>query len=147
MAVIGGGIFGATCAAELGDFCDVTLIERHGEFLSEASTLNQWRYHHGFHYPRSIEMIHEIQECRHDFEAVYGEAIISGLASYYATASSARIITRERFLHICTNMGLPFAAELPPDGVLDLSQINLCLRTGEGVFDAAYPAPRSCTTD
>ena len=81
VAVIGGGIFGATCAAELGDFCDVTLIERHDELLSEASTLNQWRYHHGFHYPRSIEMIHEIKECRHEFEAVYGEAIISGFAS------------------------------------------------------------------
>ena len=35
-AVIGGGIFGATCAAELGEFCDVTLIERHDELLGEA---------------------------------------------------------------------------------------------------------------
>jgi hypothetical protein len=81
-------------------------------------------------------MIHEIQECRHEFEAVYGEAIISGFASYYATAKSARIITRERFLHICTNTKLPFVVESPPEGVLDLSQVDLCLRTGEGVFDA-----------
>jgi predicted dehydrogenase/glycine/D-amino acid oxidase-like deaminating enzyme len=136
VAVIGGGIFGATCAAELGEFCDVTLIERHDELLGEASTLNQWRYHHGFHYPRSIEMIREIQECRHEFEAVYGDAIIRDVESYYATARSAQIITRERYLHICTSMGLPFVEEPPPEGVLDLAQVDLCLRTNEGVFNA-----------
>ena len=136
VAVIGGGIFGATCSAELAEFCDVTLIERHDDLLGEASTLNQWRYHHGFHYPRSIEMIREIQECRQEFESVYGRAIVGGVDSYYATVGSARIITRERFLHICTSMGLTFDQGAPPAGVLDMSQVNLCLRTGEGVFDA-----------
>ena len=134
--MIGGGIFGATCAAELGWFCEVMLIERHGELLREASTLNQWRYHHGFHYPRSTETIREIQECRQEFESVYGGAIIDGFPSYYATARAARIITADRYLQICKNMGLGFIAEPPPDGILDPEQINLCVRTGEGVFDA-----------
>lgn len=136
VAVIGGGIFGATAAAELGDFCDVTVIERHATLLAEASTLNQWRYHHGFHYPRSIEMINEIKECREAFEDVYGDAIIGGFASYYATARTARVITGERYLHICSAMGLDFSQELPPPGVIDADRVSLCLRTGEGVFDA-----------
>ena len=136
VAVIGGGIFGATCAAELGRFCEVSLFERHGKLCEEASTLNQWRYHHGFHYPRSPEMIREIQESRQEFEAVYGSAIVPDVASYYCTVSSARVIGRERYLHICRSMGLPFTEELPPDGVLDASQVDLCLRTPESVFDA-----------
>jgi predicted dehydrogenase len=137
VAVIGGGIFGATCAAELASFCEVMLIERHSELLGEASTLNQWRYHHGFHYPRSTETIREIQECRHEFESVYGRAIIDGFPSYYATARSARVITADRYLQICKSMGLGFVAEPPPSRILDPEQINLCLRTGEGVFNAA----------
>jgi hypothetical protein len=137
VAVIGGGIFGATCAAELGPFCEVMLIERHGELLGEASALNQWRYHYGFHYPRSTETIREIQECRHEFESVYGGAIIDGFPSYYATARSARVITADRYLQICKSMDLAFVAEPPPDGILDVEQVNLCLRTGEGVFNAS----------
>ena len=136
VAVIGGGIFGATCAAELGSFCEVMLIERHRDLLGEASTLNQWRYHHGFHYPRSTETIREIQECRHEFESVYGCAIVEGFPSYYATARTARVITADRYLQICESMGLVFIAAPPPDQILDLKQVNLCLRTGEGVFDA-----------
>jgi predicted dehydrogenase/glycine/D-amino acid oxidase-like deaminating enzyme len=136
VAVIGGGIFGATCAAELAGFCDVTLFERHEALLTEASTLNQWRYHHGFHYPRSIEMIREIQACRQDFEDVYGGAIIAGVQSWYCIANSARIITPERYLHVCNSMGLSFDEHPPPDAVIDRGQVSLCLRTAEGVLDA-----------
>ncbi|HEY1261616.1 MAG TPA: FAD-dependent oxidoreductase [Stellaceae bacterium] len=135
VAVIGGGIFGATCAAELGRFCEVTLFERHHALCEEASTLNQWRYHHGFHYPRSAEMIREIQECRPQFERVYGDAVLPGISSYYSTVPTARVISRERYLHICTSMGLPFAIEPPPDGILDRSRIDLCLKTNESVID------------
>jgi predicted dehydrogenase len=134
VAVIGGGIFGATCAAELGSFCDVTLFERHGDLLTEASNLNQWRYHHGFHYPRSVEMIREIKECRTEFESVYGGAVEEGVVSYYATAKSARIITRDRYLHVCSSMGLEFEQASPPAGVLDETRVSVCLATCESVF-------------
>ena len=123
VAVIGGGIFGATCAAELGEFCDVTLIERHDELLGEASTLNQWRYHHGFHYPRSIEMIREIQECRHEFEAVYGDAIVGDVASY----TLRRVLHRSsRANVICTSVrawGFLSSRNRHPQGC------SICLRS------------------
>ena len=136
VAVLGGGIFGVSCANELGAFCDVTLFERHDELLGEASTLNQWRYHHGFHYPRSVEMIREIQECRPEFETVYGEAIEPDVESYYAVAKGGRTITRERYLHICESMRLDFIEAPPPPGILDTEKVSLCLRTGESVFSA-----------
>lgn len=135
VAVIGGGIFGASCAAELAGFCEVTLFERRRGLCEEASSLNQWRYHHGFHYPRSSETIREIQDCRAEFERAYGSAVVPGVVSYYCTVPTARVITRERYLHTCTNMGLPFAIEPPAEGILDLSQVDLCLRTGESVID------------
>ncbi len=136
VAVIGGGIFGATCATELAAFCDVALYERHADLLTEASTLNQWRYHHGFHYPRSIEMIREIQECRQEFEDVYGGAIVAGVESWYCVAKSARIITPERYLHVCDSMGLQFEQAPPPAGIVDPDRVGLSLRTAEGVLDA-----------
>jgi FAD dependent oxidoreductase len=136
VAVIGAGIFGATCAAELGQSCDVSLIERHDALLREASTLNQWRYHHGFHYPRSVEMIREIQECRHEFEAVYGGAIVPDVSSYYCVAKTARIITPERYRHVCESMSLQFELTAPPERIIDASRVSLCMRTQEGVFDA-----------
>jgi predicted dehydrogenase len=136
VAVIGGGIFGATCAAELGTFCDVTLYERHAALCREASTLNQWRYHRGFHYPRSTEMIREIEACRHEFEAVYGHAIVPGLKSYYCTVPGAQVINRDRYLHTCRAMDLAFEEAMPLPHIIEPAHVDLCLRTGESVFDA-----------
>ncbi len=135
VAVIGGGIFGASCAIELAPHCDVTLFERHDELLTEATFLNQWRYHSGFHYPRSTETVQEIQATREDFESCYREAILYDVISYYCTASSAKEITRERYLKFCGANQLRFMIENPPEGILDPAQVSLSLRTDEGVFD------------
>ena len=59
VAIIGGGIFGATCALILGERFSVTLFERHSDLLMEATRANQYRHHAGYHYPRSLETIKE----------------------------------------------------------------------------------------
>jgi glycine/D-amino acid oxidase-like deaminating enzyme/predicted dehydrogenase len=135
VAIIGGGIFGASCAIELASECDVVIFERHAELLSEATFHNQWRHHSGFHYPRSIETVREIQATRDDFHAMYGAQAIQDIVSYYCTATSAREITRERYLDACLASGLEFIHADPPSGILDPSQVNLTIRTDEGVFD------------
>ncbi len=135
VAVLGGGIFGGTCAIELGQVCDVTLIERHPELLAEASYLNQWRHHSGFHYPRSLQTVQEIQAAREDFQAVYHRVIERNVASYYCTSIHGREITRERYLSFCSANRLSFSIEDPPPGLLDPNQITLCLKTDETVFN------------
>ncbi len=134
VAVMGGGIFGASCAIELSRHADVTLFERHRDLLTEASYLNQLRFHSGFHYPRSIETMAEIQATRDDFYSVFGDSVLD-ITSYYCTAKGGEEITAERYLSVCRENRLRFEMELPPRGYIDCSQISLSLKTDEGVFD------------
>jgi predicted dehydrogenase/glycine/D-amino acid oxidase-like deaminating enzyme len=134
VAIIGGGIFGVSCAIELAPHCEVVLFERHAELLAEATFHNQWRHHSGFHYPRSLETVREIQSTRDDFHAMYGSQVIQQIVSYYFTSASAREITRERYLDACAAGGLDFTIVDPPAGIVDPAQVDLCIRTDEGVF-------------
>ena len=133
VAVVGGGIFGAACAIELGRSCDVTLFERHPDLCTEASYFNQWRHHSGFHYPRSAETVEEIQAARADFASVFGPAVSVDVPSYYCTSRSGLEITRERYLAFCRENKLCFSIEDRPPPYVDPAQVSLCLRTDESV--------------
>jgi glycine/D-amino acid oxidase-like deaminating enzyme len=135
VGVIGGGIFGAACALEFAPHADVILFERHPDLMTEASFQNQWRFHSGFHYPRSPQTVQEIQSTREDFCSAFGEAVIDDVVSYYCTSNQAAEITGERYLAICTQNKLRFEIEQTPPRYVDSSRIDLCLRTDESVFD------------
>ena len=134
IAVIGAGVFGATAGIELARLGDVAVYERHPELLTEASFGNQWRQHSGFHYPRSYETVHEIQDAKSDFEDSYGEIVLP-IDSYYATAGRAETITSERYIDMCRGMGLQYSFESPSPQFLDYSQITVCVKTDESVLD------------
>ena len=134
VGIMGGGIFGTTCATELGRFCDVTLFERHGDLLTEVSLVNQWRHHSGFHYPRSYDQIQEIKAAKGEFEAEYGDAIIRDFASYFCTSSTGVEIPAERYLAACRSNELNFSFETPPAEVLDQTKVSLCLKSDEAVY-------------
>ncbi len=135
IAVIGGGIFGATCAVELGSFGDVTLFERSKALMVGTSARNQRRHHTGFHYPRSFDTMVEIGEARADFETEYGEAIDWTAPAYYCTSATGVEIPAARYLAACDSGRLRFRFEEPPAGVVDSSRVSLSLRTDEGVYD------------
>lgn len=135
IAVIGGGIFGTSCAAKLAELGDVTLFERHDAFLTEASYNNQWRHHAGFHYARSDETVFQINRSRDAFEAVYGDAIDRSVDSYFCTANSAEIITRERYLAACKSHDLKFKIKHPPRDMLDRDAVSLSLLTNESIYN------------
>ena len=61
IAIIGSGIFGCTLALVLSKKYDVSIFEIKNDILNEASKMNQFRFHLGFHYPRSQSTIKEIQ--------------------------------------------------------------------------------------
>ena len=83
VAVVGGGLFGATAAIYLArDGHDVHLYERSGGLLSAASSINQLRLHSGYHYPRSPETIRECQDGLASFRAEYGPAVIDAGEQY-----------------------------------------------------------------
>ncbi|MFN3453891.1 MAG: FAD-dependent oxidoreductase, partial [Pseudobdellovibrio sp.] len=56
VAIIGGGIFGATAAYILAkEGFKVTLFEKESELFGGASLFNHNRHHFGFHYPRIVQ--------------------------------------------------------------------------------------------
>jgi len=135
VAIIGGGVFGATCALELAATAEVTLFERRAELLTETSFTNQRRHHSGFHYPRSYDSIVEIQAARALFEDAYGDAIDRGFPSYYCTSATGIEIPAERYLAACRSNQLSFTIVDPPEGVVDPAAVSLCLATDEAVYD------------
>jgi len=145
VAVIGGGIFGATCALELSKLGPVSLFERHPELLTEVSFNNQWRHHSGFHYPRSYDTIQEIKAARREFEAEYEPAIVRSFPAYFCTSASGIEIPAERYLAACQSNDLAFSVEDPPAGILERSRVSLCLRTDEAVYDV--PLLRQLVTE
>jgi len=135
VAVIGGGIFGATCALELAPTCDVVLFERHSDLMTEVSFNNQWRHHSGFHYPRSYDTIQEIKAAKNDFESRYKEVVRSDFPAYYCTSASGVEIPADRYLAACQSNNLNFTMEAPPENVLDRSKVSLCVRSDEAIYD------------
>lgn len=135
VAVIGGGIFGATCALELAQSCDIVLFERHANLMTEVSYNNQFRHHSGFHYARSYDTIQEIKAARNDFESRYRETVVSKFPAYYCTSATGVEIPAERYRAACQSNGLNFTIQAPPEVVLDPTTVSLCLRTDEAVYD------------
>ncbi len=135
VAVIGGGIFGTTCAIVMGESCSVTLFERHDDILAEASRANQYRHHLGYHYPRSPETIREIQRARRGFEALYQEAIVDDFPSYYAVAREGSKTTPEVFQKLCQDFDLPYEEAYPDPQLLDRSMVSWCIKTPEPMYD------------
>jgi len=135
VAIVGGGIFGATCALELSQDYEVTVFERNEKLLSEASYFNQWRHHSGFHYPRSIETIQEVQLAKVEFESVFEDAIRRDVDAYFAVSGLGNEITRERYLATCDATGLKYKEVSAPSEIVHPEKLRVCLHTDEAVVD------------
>lgn len=88
IAVVGAGIFGCTISLILSKKFNVDLYERKSEILNEASMCNQFRFHEGFHYPRSKKTLKEIKESNKDFMKFYGENVFYKTKNYYSIAKN-----------------------------------------------------------
>lgn len=135
IAIIGGGIFGTTCALILGKRYQVALFERHSDILSEASRKNQYRHHIGFHYPRSLEMIKEIKVATSDFTSFYKNAIVYDFPSFYGVAKKGSKISAKDFLRNCKKLKIWYKKEYPPAEFLNPDSVGVCVRTREAVYD------------
>lgn len=135
IAVIGGGIFGATCALELSQVGTVTLFERRAALLTETTATNQRRHHSGFHYPRSYDTITEIRATRQAFEDAYGDAIDRSIPAYYCTSATGIEIPAERYLAACRSNHLAFSPADPPAGIVNPGAVSLCVLTDEAIYD------------
>ncbi len=91
IAVIGGGLFGCTAAiyaARSGH--KVTLFEKNDDIMQEASKVNQFRLHEGYHYPRSDETVEECLRSEPGFLDEYSECLRTHDETFYAIARGSK---------------------------------------------------------
>lgn len=134
IAVIGGGIFGLTAGLVLGKDAQVTIFERHADIMTEASRVNQYRHHGGYHYPRSMETIDQIVETRDVFEKFYKGAVVKK-PSYYCISNKGSRTSFKQFLEVCDAKKLPYKKSYPDPTLLDSGTVEGCILTNEYVYD------------
>ena len=61
IAIIGTGFFGLTTGLFLSKKHKVEVFEKNKTILNGASSANQFRFHLGYHYPRSQKTVKEIK--------------------------------------------------------------------------------------
>ena len=109
VAVVGGGLFGCTAAifaARAGH--EVHLFEEKPALLQGASSINQFRLHRGYHYPRSPETALECRAGLRAFREEYGSAVIEGGRHLYAIANEGSRVSGDDYLRFCDDNDLPF---------------------------------------
>jgi Trk K+ transport system NAD-binding subunit len=108
IAIIGSGFFGSTLALILSKRHKVTLYEKKNDILQGASKVNQFRFHRGYHYPRSPKTIREIKESYNAFIKFYGKNILSNTYNYYAISKKGSKVSFKKYLKILNKNKLPY---------------------------------------
>ena len=125
VAVVGAGIFGITAALKLQDDYDVFLFEKNEDIIQNASAINQYRLHRGYHYPRSIETAMSSKQGEKSFLKEY-DCQIKDTEQYYAIAYRSKVSTEqyETFLEKVELEYEKLKSDLVTGNVLGLYKVN-----------------------
>lgn len=130
VAVVGGGVFGATAAVDLARAgATVDLYEAQPDLLLGATARCQGRLHSGYHYPRSDSTAAAARDAAPEFAARYPQAIRRS-AQHYVIAQDSRVSAAE-YLAFCDRLGLPYEVVEPPQ----VHGAQLCVRVPEAFVD------------
>lgn len=91
IAIIGSGFFGATLGLFLSKKHEVHIFEKKDKVLSGASAKNQFRFHLGYHYPRSQKTVTEINRSKNSFIKFYGKKTFKNTKNYYLIADNSKV--------------------------------------------------------
>jgi hypothetical protein len=136
VAVVGGGVFGATAAIELARRGHrVDLFERADDLLLAASGINQYRLHRGYHYPRSRDTAIDCRDSEPAFRDAFPEAIVDGPDHFYAISARDSLTTADDYLAFCRDLDLE--VEIAAPAVLRPESVAVSVRGRESLFDPA----------
>ena len=132
--VVGGGIFGVTCAwilSKNGYF--VTLYEKGDDIINSASAINQYRLHRGYHYPRSDKTALSSKKGEKSFLKYYSDSILKDVENYYCLAKDDSFINKEQYISFLDRIGLEYE-----EADLDLvneDTMQYCVKVRESLFN------------
>ena len=135
IAVVGGGIFGCTTAWKLAkEGYDVTLYEKNNDIISQASYVNQYRLHRGYHYPRSKDTAIQSQWGEYGFLQEYGKAIVNGdVKHYYAIAKEDSKVSSKQYVEFLNDLHLEYKKDKL--NIIDKDSVSLVVKVKELLFD------------
>jgi len=136
VAVVGGGIFGCTTAWKLAkEGYNVTLYEKNDDIITQASNINQYRLHRGYHYPRSKETAIQSQWGETSFIKEYGDAIVNGdVEHYYCIAKEDSLVNPKQYWTFLNEINLPYV-EKKLD-FIDKNVVDLVVQVKEFLFSS-----------
>ena len=108
IAIIGSGFFGTTAALVLSERFDIDLYEKKKSILNGASKANQMRFHHGYHYPRSVKTFREVNKFNKSFLDFYGKNVLGNTNNYYAISKTNSKTSYSKFINFLTVNKLHF---------------------------------------
>ena len=132
--VVGGGIFGVTCAwilSKNGYF--VTLYEKGDDIINSASAINQYRLHRGYHYPRSDETALSSKKGEKSFLKYYSDSILKDVENYYCLAKDDSFVSKEEYITFLDRMGLEY--EEKDLDLINKDTIQYCVKVRESLFN------------
>ena len=91
IAVIGSGFYGSSLAIVLSKKNDVDLYEKKSKIFNGASSCNQFRFHSGYHYPRSQKTVNEINKLKKDFLNFFSQKVFENTINYYSIAKKSKV--------------------------------------------------------
>tara|TARA_B110000977_G_scaffold162770_1_gene208422 strand:+ start:1269 stop:2309 length:1041 start_codon:yes stop_codon:yes gene_type:complete len=110
IAIIGAGFFGLAAAIKIKEKYPnsvVSIYEMRSDLLLGTSGKNQFRWHLGYHYPRSDETIQECKESFSEFNKYYGKSKILS-QNYYAISKKDSNIGFSDYLKVLQKHNLKF---------------------------------------
>lgn len=134
IAVVGCGIFGSVIAIKLAENgYSVDVFEKNSKICQAASTVNQYRVHRGYHYPRSIDTIKSCIVGESKFRETFKDVLIKDLNSYYAISKYNSYLTSEQCCNIWDSVDLKYD-EIELEYV-NYNEIDKVFKVEETLFD------------
>jgi hypothetical protein len=103
IAIIGAGFFGLATALKLRDKfknAEIHVYEKLNNILLGASGKNQFRWHRGYHYPRSQETAEECLESYNSFKKYFGKFTVKS-DNFYSIATNDSLTNEKKFIEFC----------------------------------------------
>jgi hypothetical protein len=136
--IVGAGWYGCHIASLLvKNNKEILIIDKANDFFTGSSSKNQNRLHLGFHYPRSMETIHECKYGYEQFVKKYNQ-LISHIPNnnYYISKTLSKINIQE-FIKKIDEAGLDYTSlATESTGSLNLKGLeDICFNTREMYID------------